>query len=235
MSDDKHRRCPVCGDPLDKVRIVKNVCDVCGKEFSSEDVCRKGHKVCPECRASMTVDTIDRICTSTKSRNPYEILVEIISEPPMRMHDVRHHMAVGSALLAAYRNSGGAADFDNALKEIQKRGGSAPPGACGFIGNCGAAVSTGAFYSVVTEASPYSKGPQWGDPNLLTGKCLIAMSEVGGPRCCKRNSFIAMGIAVEQVKEKLGIAMEYPEKIECGFSDRNEECIEERCPFYVKK
>jgi len=235
MSDDKQRRCPVCGEPLVRIGITEDTCGICGKVFSKEDLCSADHKVCPECRGSMTVDTINKVCSSSSSRDPYEILTEIMSKPPMRMHDAKHHMAVGSALLAAYRNSGGVADLDNALKEIQKRGSSAPPGACGFIGNCGAAVSAGAFYSVVTGASPYSEGAQWGDVNMLTGKCLMAMAEIGGPRCCKRNSFIAIGTAVEQVGDKLGIKMEYPEKIECGFSDRNEECIKEKCKFYVKK
>lgn len=235
MSDDKQRRCAVCGEPVVKIRVTKDVCGICGKGFSNEDLCHAGHRVCPECRGSMTVDTINRVCSSSASRSPYEILMQIMSEPPLRMHDAKHHMAVGSALVAAYRNSGGTADLDSALKEIQKRGGSAPPGACGFIGNCGAAVSAGAFYSVVTGASPYSEGALWGDVNMLTGKCLLAMAEVGGPRCCKRNSFIAIRVTVAQVCEKLGITMEYPEKIECGFSDRNEECIKDKCSFYVKK
>ena len=95
-------------------------------------------------------------------------------------------------------------------------------------------MSAGAFYSIATEASPYSEGPGWGDANILTGRCLVAMGEVGGPRCCKRNSFMALETAAGFVRDRLGITMDMPRKITCGFHERSAECIKGRCKYYAE-
>ena len=44
--------------------------------------------------------------------------------------------------------------------------------------------------SILTETTPYSES-SWGITNMITAKSLMRMAEIGGPRCCKRNSFIA--------------------------------------------
>ncbi|MBR3175092.1 MAG: SAM-dependent methyltransferase, partial [Oscillospiraceae bacterium] len=54
--------------------------------------------------------------------------------------------------------------------------------------------------------------------------------EIGGPRCCKRDSFLAILSAIEFVKDHFGIEMEKPEVI-CRYSSRNNQCIGKRCPF----
>ena len=140
------------------------------------------------------------------------------------MHDVKHHILVGAALLAAYNNAGGSIDLSSCLAEMEKRGKQIPPGACGYLGSCGAAVSCGAFYSIISNSTPYSEG-QWGLVNTLTGMCLIEIGKIGGPRCCKRDSFIALNTAIDFVSSNLNIQMEKPDKLICDFSERNKECI----------
>ena len=39
----------------------------------------------------------------------------------------------------------------------------------------------------------------------MTGRALQAIGEVGGPRCCRRDSFLAIREAVRFTKEKLGV------------------------------
>lgn len=51
------------------------------------------------------------------------------------------------------------------------------------------------------------------------------MSEIGGPRCCKRNAFLSLTYAVEFVEKKSGIKTDL-DNISCEFSSRNKQYIE---------
>ena len=59
---------------------------------------------------------------------------------------------------------------------------------------------------------------------------LNAIGEIGGPRCCKRDSYLSILKAVDFVKENLGISMERPE-IRYSFRSKNNQCVGKRCPF----
>ena len=145
---------------------------------------------------------------------------------------------VGAVLLTAYKNCGGFENcggqsaFEEALEEMKARGSEYPCGACGLWGCCGAAVSTGIFMSIVTKATPLT-GNSWKLSNQMTSRALGALAELGGPRCCKRDSFTAVKEAVHFVKEKLGVEMELPEKIACDFSNENRQCLKKHCPYYT--
>ena len=73
----------------------------------------------------------------------------------------------------------------------------------------------------------------WGLSNKMTSSALDAIGEVGGPRCCKRDSYLAIARAVEFAREHLGVEMD-TEKIECSHSAQNNQCIGKRCPFFKK-
>ena len=136
---------------------------------------------------------------------------------------------VGAALLTAYKNAGGNIDLPKALTEMKNRGGSVPGGACGFWGACGAGISTGMFVSIISGSTPLS-GEPFGLSNRMTAKSLDAIGSVGGPRCCKRDSYLSIVQAVDFVREHLGVEMELGE-IVCNFSHSNNQCIGKRCPF----
>ena len=136
---------------------------------------------------------------------------------------------VGAALLTAYKNSGGDIDLPKALTEMKNRGGSVPGGACGFWGACGAGISSGMFISIISGSTPLA-GEPWGLSNRMTAKSLEAIGSVGGPRCCKRDSYLSILSAIDFVKEHFGVEMEKPE-IVCEFSPRNNQCLGKRCPF----
>ena len=222
------KRCSVCENPI--IGESDDVCTQCGK-FGNVTVCDNGHKVCNGCMDEIAFDRIHRICMESTSANPYEVFMRIIDDGSLRFHDFKHHVAVGSALLAAHRNAGMNIDLDFMLTEMCKRGRRVPPGSCGLMGNCGAAVSVGTFLSILTNTTPYSEDT-WGDVNLATAQCLIQLALIGGPRCCKRNSFIALKVGARIASEKFGSEMEIPEDIVCQMHDSNTECIGERCPFY---
>lgn len=94
---------------------------------------------------------------------------------------------------------------------------------------CGAALSTGMFVSIVTGSTPLGN-EAWGLSNMMTAAALQAIGEIGGPRCCKRDSYLAITEAVKFAKTHLGAPMELND-IKCIHSEFNNQCIGERCPF----
>lgn len=65
----------------------------------------------------------------------------------------------------------------------------------------------------------------------MTARALQKIGEAGGPRCCKRDSYLSIIEAVRFTEEKLGVHMEIKE-FSCTRSDRNNQCIQKACPFY---
>ena len=104
-------------------------------------------------------------------------------------------------------------------------------GFCGFYGTCGAAVGVGIFFSVFTNSSPVSKD-NWAACNRATADALHRISEIEGPRCCKRVSFQALYSAAESMKEKLQIEVEVDDNVTCHYSHRNLDCKRTECPFF---
>lgn len=185
-----------------------------------------------ECHTS-GVDEMISICFESTSTNPIEILEEMMSLPSCHMHGPEHHAMVGSALLTAYNNAGGDIDLKDALCEMQKRSREVPGGACGFWGACGAGVSAGMYFSIALNASPLAK-KVWGLSNQMTAKSLDAIGKHGGPRCCKRDSYLSVIEAVKFTEESLGIKMELSPVV-CSRSHLNDHCLGEECPFYNNK
>ena len=68
--------------------------------------------------------------------------------------------------------------------------------------------------------------------NLMTSRSLHDIALAGGPRCCKRNTYLAILAATSFVAEHLGITIPVKREIVCEFSDMNRECRREGCPFY---
>lgn len=66
----------------------------------------------------------------------------------------------------------------------------------------------------------------------MTAQSLLSIANQGGPRCCKRDSFLAISEAVTFMRKELGVALEQPASVLCDFSDYNHECKRESCPFY---
>ncbi len=221
--------CLICGAPLTYLENeVQMECALCHKKESSKTACQNGHYVCNECHTS-GVDTIICMCLKELSKNPIEILQKLMAQPFCHMHGPEHHIMVGSALLTAYKNAGGEIDLHKALIEMQSRGKKVPGGACGFWGACGAGVSSGMFVSIITGSTPLGN-EAWGMSNMMTAMALGAIGKIGGPRCCKRDSYLAVTEAVKFVKTHLGVEMELGE-IKCIHSTQNNQCIGERCPF----
>jgi hypothetical protein len=182
-----------------------------------------------------SVDPVAALCLADTSRNPIEILEKLMSQPDCPMHGPTHHVLVGAALLTAYNNSlpdSSKLDLKEALAEMRERGEQVPGGACGYLGACGASISTGIFLSIVTRNTPFSTDT-WRLCNLCTARALEQVALNGGPRCCKRDSYLSVLTAIDFVKENLGVEMVKPE-VHCTRSQINEQCIGKKCPFAPK-
>ena len=92
------------------------------------------------------------------------------------------------------------------------------------------AVSTGMCMSILSGATPLTQ-ESWGQSNLMTARSLLKIGEVGGPRCCKRNSYLSLQAAAEYFQVTKGVTLEM-KPIVCHRSDANNQCIGKRCPFH---
>ena len=224
-----NEECLICKSPLTYLENDELMeCAICHKKETSKNRCEKGHYICDDCHTK-GMDSILALCLSEKSKNPAEIIRKMMAMPFCHMHGPEHHVMVGSALLTAYKNAGGEINLEEALLEMQSRGRKVPGGVCGFWGACGAGISSGMFISIITKSNPLAN-EEWGLSNKMTSKSLEAIGKIGGPRCCKRDSFLAIKAAVKFVHENFGIEME-ESGIICYYSEKNNQCIKERCPF----
>lgn len=222
--------CLMCKAPLEYLSKGEQMeCVLCHKEEESKTRCVNGHYICNECH-TQGIDRIVELCLAEESKNSGVILMKLMDQPFCHMHGPEHHIMVGASLLTAYKNAGGEIDLRAALLEMQTRGKEVPGGVCGFWGCCGAAVSTGIFYSIISGANPLTE-ESWGGANLMTSAALQKIGAVGGPRCCKRDSFFAVQAARDFTKERTGVEMEATE-IVCHYSEQNNQCIGKRCPFH---
>ncbi len=225
--------CLICKAPLEYLQRDEMMeCAICYKAELSKTRCVNGHYVCSECH-TQGMDSILGLCLSETAKDPLVILEKMMAMPFCHMHGPEHHVMVGAALLTAYKNAGGEIDLPKALQEMYRRGKAVPGGACGFWGACGAGVSAGQFLAIVTDSTPLAKEP-WGLSNQMTAKALESIGKNGGPRCCKRDSYLSVLAAVDFVEAQLGVHMEKSGPV-CTRSGQNNQCIGKRCPFFGGK
>lgn len=172
-------------------------------------------------------------CLQEKSKNPIEIFYNIAHKDFVRIHGPEHHVLDGAVLLTAFVNAGGKIDLQNSLNELMKRGLQMPGATCGMWGVCGAVSSMGAALSIIDGTGPLSFDDTWGKHMEFTSEALYALSQIGGPRCCKRDAFLSFQKAIQYINENYDVELQNSE-IECCFSEKNEQCIKEKCPFYKK-
>lgn len=223
--------CLICGADLKYLDDYQTqTCYYCKGSFQSNVSCLNDHFVCDECHARSGIELIETYCNHSKSINPIEMATEIMHSEKIKMHGNEHHFLVPAVLIAAYCNKINDPSKSTKISIARKRAEKILGGFCGTHGNCGAGVGTGIFISVITNSTPLAK-EEWSLSNLMTGKCLISIAEHGGPRCCKRDSYLALNEATMFLQEKFQITLESSD-IKCEFSENNKECLKSACVFY---
>lgn len=239
--------CLICGSAIDYFDTPKAVaCAICENKYSSNALCVEGHYVCDGCHREKGFEDIKSVAKASKSKNPIEIADEMMKKKTIHMHGPEHHFLVAAALLAAYVNQVESDDLEKknpcnfndsaAVKgdiiiKAEGRARNVPGGICGLWGSCGAAVGVGIFISIITEATPLTV-ESWSKANLAVSNALKIISENGGPRCCKRNTYLAITSAIEFLKKSMDIHLEKPKQIYCEYFELNNECKLDECLFY---
>lgn len=239
--------CMVCGSELfstpDKPLLAK--CHYCGKEAVTHTFCLQGHYVCDDCHRNSILDSVEKVCSESDDTDPSTLLIKIFDLPGLHMHGPEYHSIVPAVLVTAYLNGlGKKGDSaicdnvindnvinDNAIKEAIERGKSQPGCMCGTHGACGAGIGVGIAYSLIHKVTPYSKVER-GRANHVTAQALGNISVYGGPRCCKRDSMIAVETARENFECFLNCAnISYV----CKQFLENDLCIGKKCPYFPNK
>jgi hypothetical protein len=222
--------CLVCQSELEYAKSASDrVCSLCQESSSSTSVCARGHFVCDRCHGASANEFIERVCLASDARDPIALATVFMRCGAVNMHGPEHHFLVAAVLLATYRNIHPRLTAPD-LAEARRRAERVPGGFCGTHGNCGAGVGAGIFYSLITGTTPLSR-ETWSQSNVFTARCLLGIARHGGPRCCKRTTYLALLAAIEQMAE-LG-SIDWPKTHPtCEHSARNRQCLEQDCPFF---
>ncbi len=222
--------CGVCARPLVyATESVTKTCAVCGKEEKTNIYCPAGHYVCDACHSKAAIEVLRQVLASTKSKNPAEIVEQVMAHPSVPMHGPEHHAIVPAAIITAVKNSGYPVP-EGAIEKAIERASKVPGGWCGLYGDCGAGVGVGIAVSILTNATPLT-GKERG---LAIGGTASALAKLVNdqPRCCKRAVRIAVDAAVDYLDEKLDIKLEKSKKAACTYTVRNRQCAKKECPYY---
>lgn len=165
-----------------------------------------------------------------KSKNPIVIFTSLVNKDEIPMHGPIHHFIDGATILTAIHNVQNDFDLSEALDELFNRAETMPGAICGNWGVCGSASSVGAALSILHKSGPLSSDEHYKNHMELVSRILHKISEVGGPRCCKRNAYISLSTTIQFLKEKYNIDLEISD-IKCDFSNKNNQCIGAKCPY----
>jgi len=224
--------CSICSEELvySQEHSVKQ-CNYCGRTLESNVQCPNGHFVCDACHSSSSIGLIESYCGYTEADDPMKMAVYLMKNPAVKMHGPEHHFLVPAVLITAYYNATGQADQKKVKLAIaRKRAELVLGGYCGTHGACGAAVGTGIFISVITGSTPLSKR-EWSLSNRITGSVLLDIANSGGPRCCKRDTFLAIRKSVRFIHDEFDVTL--PESdVECDFYHRNRQCQFGECSYF---
>lgn len=231
---DHKSGCAFCGKKLLYIDHPEEMrCMFCEAIFSSQAKCVNNHFVCDMCHSLSANDLIQRFAINSAFKDPLHMAIVLMKSPSVKMHGPEHHFLIPSVLLSTFCNSSGRANEKaKMIEKARQRAEKVLGGFCGFYGSCGAAVGTGIFVSILTGATPLSRD-EWKLSNLMTADSLHVIAHAGGPRCCKRNTFLAILEATRFVKERLRVEFEIgPDPVKCEFHQLNKECIKVECPFH---
>lgn len=225
--------CEVCNAPLlYNTEITRLSCYYCEKEFDADVYCSNGHYVCDACLRVDANDLIVKFCLNYNGINPIELSNDIMQQPVFNMHGPEHHFLVPAVLFICYNNLNFiTCNPEKVLQLLRSRMVKIPGGICATHGGCGAVLGLGAFISYITSVTPLS-GKIWADVHSATGAALMDVSKYGGPRCCKRNVYIAILAGIHWLAESRGVMLEGVPEINCSFHSMDSDCIKKRCLFF---
>jgi hypothetical protein len=222
----------VCGAALVYgVAAAEVTCAFCGKIDRGHIHCPGGHYVCESCHNRDFFPLVERLLSTTRSRDPFEIAELAMTLPGLPMLGCQHAFIAGGALIAALGNAGAAGGGDPVAEVLLRTGRQAHGGYCGLTGVCGIAPAIGSVFSVLTDARCGTDEPQH-----VTMEAVIrvsrAIAALPGPSCCKAYVRAALEAGVDYLRERLGVDLPRGSWTACTLADRHPHgCPGERCPW----
>ncbi len=225
--------CMVCGADIEYTAEEREVrCEFCGRVMQTSTVCVNGHFVCDKCHLGSGPGIIERICTTIDETDMIALMQRIRRHEAIPVHGPEHHAMVPGIILACYRNCGGQVS-DEQIRTAVRRGAEVAGGYCGFMGVCGAAVGVGVAFSVIMECNPY-KGAERKAVQSAVNAALSDIAALEAPRCCQRDSYLALKSASKISTKYLGMKIPAEKKLVCAQISQNAECIGSKCPLYAR-
>ena len=225
--------CMVCGAPL--IYYWKNkegVCFFCGQVMQANAGCPVGHFVCDHCHSADAIEIIKTVCLNSRETDMVKLMQTIRYHPLFGMHGPEHHSMVPAVILTALKNSGYEISDDEIFTAIE-RGKTVCGGACAFLGVCGAAIGVGIALSLVLKADPYD-GAKRHSVQQATQRVLVKIASYKAPRCCQRDSWLALRECAAILQEITGRYLSV-DSIECDQFEENEGCILGQCPLWPSR
>lgn len=231
MESEDQYFCILCGKSLFSPSDDA-ACSFCGKREKADYICPEGHYVCEACRLASAEDLVRNTCEASIETDPMKIALLLMKHPAIPIHGAENHLVTAYSLLTALRNSRtvpiGRSDFLKANQRLKK----ASHGICGSWGVCGCAIAVGAVSSIVTKAT-YLSDKERSHALRVASKILGAIAQIGGPRCCKMATYLAIGVAVNFFESELSLPIQTSTNPKpCIFSKSNTDCLKGRCPYY---
>ncbi len=225
--------CMVCGAALIYIPGGENkTCYYCGEGSVANAQCSNGHFVCDRCHKENGSDIIARVCLHDKEPDAAKLMQSIRRHDVFPIHGPEHHSLVPAVILAALRNNGATVPDDQIRTAIQ-RGHEIPGGACAFLGVCGAAAGVGIAFSVLSGADPYN-GEKRQLAQQAANRALSEIASYKAPRCCQRDSWLALNVAADIFREKKMTSFPVA-AFRCEQHKQNYECIHSECPLWADK
>lgn len=222
--------CTVCGAGLVYSGTDQDSsCCYCGAVSRANARCANGHYVCDRCHGADAVRIIQEVCLRSLQTDPAALMQAIRTHPGFPIHGPEHHPMVPAVILTALRNGGCAVTYREFITAIH-RGQTIGGGSCAFLGACGAAIGAGIAVSLLLEATPYD-GDKRQMAQRATFRALGSIASFNAPRCCQRDSWLALREASALIQELSGVSLPagpFP----CAQHPQNRECIREQCPLW---
>ncbi len=229
-----NRDCMVCGAGLvytDEETEAK--CHYCGRTMRASARCAEGHFVCDTCHASDHIGFVKAYCRSTALADPMAIFTEARRSHLFPLHGPEHHALVPAAFLMAYHNAFGEPP-QSRIEAAIDRGAGLPGGTCAYWGGCAAALGIGIAYATILRVTPLSDEPR-GIVQMVVSRVLSEIGRFGKPRCCRRESLLAIKLGCELSGEYLPHRLECEPAPACDQMALNHECIGGECPFHPSR
>ncbi len=225
--------CLLCGSELVYAdKISEKVCQVCHKTFTTQVACIQDHYICDNCHSIHPLNYLESYISKSTETNPFQMMINIMKNGTFAMHGTEHHYLIPAVFLTAIKNSGYKVP-ENYWQMVVERGNALPGGTCGYWGACSAAIGSGITVSILKECNPI-KSSFYGEIHQVTASSLESIATIGGPRCCKRNSFLVAKSLHASLSGKFQIDLPDQEVI-CTFMKYNRECLGVSCPFFPQK